>query len=66
MTNLLLNIVENPGLSDLWSNLDKLHSVYRQMARQGNFYLAHVVLYIKEIFENYIKYVNLQVVPKSM
>ena len=27
MTNLLLDIVENPGLSDLRSNLEKLHSV---------------------------------------
>ena len=47
MTELLLKIVKNPVLSDLWSNLDKLHSVCRQPARLGNFSLEHGVFYMK-------------------
>ena len=66
MTKLLLDIFENNGLSDLRSNLEKLRYVYRQPARLGNFSLEHGLLYMKEIFENYIKYVNLWVVTESM
>ena len=47
MTKLLLKIVKNTVLSDLWSNLDKLHSVCRQPARLGNFSLEHGVFYMK-------------------
>ena len=38
-TNILIGINENNGLSNLLSNLDKLHSIYHQPALLGNFYL---------------------------
>ena len=37
MTKLLLDIIKNPGLSNFWSNLDKLHSVYQQPDRLETF-----------------------------
>ena len=65
-TNIFIAIVENTGLSDLRSNLYKLHSLYCQPAHMGTFYLEHGVLHMKEIFENDIKYVNFQVALESL
>ena len=55
VTKLLLEIIKNSGLFNLWSNLDKIHSIYRQPARLGNVSLEHCLLYRMEIFKNDIK-----------
>ena len=66
ITNLLINIVENPGLSNFRSKLNKLHSVHRQPTRLGNLPLEHGVLYRKEGFKYDIKHVNLRFVSESV
>ena len=66
MTNLLLQIVANPGLAEDPANIKQLHSVYRHPARQGHFCVKDGLLYMKEIFQHDIKYVHLRIVPASL
>ena len=66
MTNLLLEIVANPDLGDYQKYIQPLHSVYRQPARQKHFSTKDRILFIKEIFENDVKYVDLRIVSSSL
>ena len=66
MTNLLLDIVANSDLSDEQNYIQPLHSIYRQPARQGNFYTKDVIIFMKEIFDNDVKYVDLCIVKYSL
>ena len=66
MTNLLLEIVENPALADTENNLRPLHHIYRQLARQGAFSVRDGILYMKEIFQNNTNFVELRIVPTSL
>ena len=59
MANLFLEIVTNPDLGDDQKYIQPLYSVYRQPERQGNFSIKDGILFMKEIFENDVKYVNL-------
>ena len=66
MTNLLLQMVENPSLCDTEANIKSLHHVYRQPARHGHFSVRDDILYMKEIFEDDTKYGDLRIVPDSL
>ena len=63
MTNLILDIVANPNLGYAQKYIQTLHSVYRQPERQGHFSIKYGILFMKEIFENLVKYVDLHIVP---
>ena len=63
---LLLEIVANPGVAKDNERISSLHSVYRHSARLGNFSVEHGILYMKDIFENNIKYIKLFIVPSSL
>ena len=65
ITNLLLKIVANPDLGDEKKYIQPLHSVYRQPARQGHFSINDNIIFIREIFDNDVKYINLRIVPSS-
>ena len=66
MTNTLLEIVTNPGLSMDKKTIDKLHYVYKQPARQGHVTTKDGILYMKELFKNNVNFVDLRIVPKSL
>ena len=66
MTNLLLEIVANLGLSQNKSKIDTLHHVYHHPACQGQFTMRDGILYMKEIFRNDVKFVDLRIVPESL
>ena len=66
MTKLILEIVANPGLSQDRKKIASLHHVYRQPARQGQFTARDGILYMKEIFNNDVKFVDLRIVPESL
>ena len=66
MANLFLEIVTNPDLGDDQKYIQPLYYVYRQPARQGNFSIKDGILFMKEIFENDVKYVNLLILPYSL
>ena len=64
MTNLLHELAANPGLSEDKSTINKLHHIYRQPARQGHFTTKDDILYMKELFKNNVKFVDLQKFPR--
>ena len=66
MTNLLLEIVSSPAMGQSQPVLQKLDYIYRQPARQGNFIIRDRILYMKEIFQDDDKYVELQIFPQSL
>jgi len=66
MTNLLLDMVANPALAESEENVKQLHHIYRQPARQGAFSVRDGILFMKEIFQNDTKFVELRVVPTSL
>ena len=59
-------IVADPSLSESKKHIDQLHFIYHQPARKGHFSVRDGILYLKEIFENDTKYVDLRIVPASM
>ena len=65
-TNFLLRLVDNPGLADNKSDIDKLHYIYRHPARNSHFTSDNGILYLREMFRDDTKYVQLRVVPLSM
>lgn len=66
ITKLLLEIVANPALSDSQAHTKPLDHVYRQPAKQGYFSVKDGILYMKEIFQNDDKFVDLRIIPVSM
>ena len=66
MTRLLLDIVASPTLGQTQAVVQKLDYIYRQPARQGNFAVRDTILFMKEIFQNDDKYVELKIVPESL
>ena len=65
MNNLFLEIVKNPALDNEQKYIQPLHSIYRQPARQGHFSTKDGIIFIREIFENNVKYVDLCIVTYS-
>ena len=65
MTNLHLDIVASPALGDDQKYIQPLHYIYRQPARQGNFSIKDRIIFMEEIFENDVKYVDLCIVKSS-
>jgi len=66
MTNQLLEIAVNLGLSNDKTAIDSLHYIYRHPARNGHFTLGDGSLYMKEIFTNGVKFIKLRIVPASL
>ena len=66
VTKLLLEIVANPALGESQTHIQPLDHVYRQPARQGHFSLKDGILYMKEIFQNDDRFVDLRIVPAQM
>jgi hypothetical protein len=66
MTSLLLEVVANPVLGESQRHVTPLAYIYRQPARQGHFSTRDGILYMKEIFQNDTKFVELRIVPSSM
>ena len=66
MTNLILEIVANQSLGDEQKYIRPLHSIYRQPAIQGYFSIKDIIIFMKEIFENDVKHVDLRIVPYSI
>ena len=66
MTNLLLEIVSIPAMCQSQAVLQKLDYIYRQPTRQGNFIIRGRILYMKEIFQDDDRYVELKIVPQSL
>ena len=62
MTNLLLEIVANPDIGDEQKYIQPLHSTYRQPVRQRHFSIKDEIIFVKEIFENDVKYGDLCIV----
>ena len=60
MTNPLLKLVANPGLSEDKFKIDKLHHIYRQLARQDHFTVKDDILYTKELFKHDVKFVDFE------
>jgi len=66
ITNQLLEIAANPGLSNDKTTIDSLHHIYRHPACNGHFTLEDGSLYMKEIFTNGAKFIKLCIVPASL
>ena len=66
VTNILLDIVANPVLAESQDHINPFSHVYRHPARQGHFSVKNGILFMKEIFQNDVKYVSLQIVPISL
>ena len=66
VTQLILEIVANPALGESQKYIQPLDYIYRQPARQGHFTIRDGILYLKEIFQNDVKFVELRVVPASL
>ena len=66
MTKLLIDMVSNPALAESETNVRLLHHIYRQPARQGQFSLRDGILYMREVFQNDTKYIELRIVPASL
>ena len=66
MNNLFLEIVANPALGDDQKYIQPLHSIYRQPVRKGHFSTKDGIIFIREIFENDVKYVDLCIVTYSL
>ena len=65
-TKILSDMVADPGLTSDKEVLGKLHFVYREPARRGNFTIRDGILYMKEIFAHNDKFVELRIVPESL
>ena len=61
VTNLLLDIVANPALGQSQKHIQPLNFIYRQPARQGHFSVRDGILYMKEIFQNDVKFEELRI-----
>ena len=66
MPNLLLEIVSNPDLGNEQNYIEPLHYIYLQPARQGHLSTKMGIIFMKEIFENDVKYVDLCIVTSSL
>ena len=66
VTKLLLEIAANPSLGESQAHVQPLDHIYRQPARHGNFSTRDGVLYMKEIFQDDDRFVELRIVPSSM
>jgi len=66
MTELLMDMVSSPALSESEASVRLLHHIYHQPARQGQFSIRDGILYMKEVFQNDTKYVELRIVPASL
>ena len=66
VTSLLLDIVANPAKGESQSVIQPLDHIYRQPARQGHFSTRDGILYMKEVFQNDTKFVELRIVPTSL
>ena len=65
MTCLLLEIVSSPSMAQSQAVVQKLDYIYRQPARNGNFSKKDGIAYMKEIFQNDDRFVELKIVPQS-
>ena len=66
VTKLLLEIVTNPALGESQQCIQPLDHAYCQPACLGHFSVKDDILYMKEIFQDDDKFVELRVVPTSM
>ena len=65
-TKILVDMVANPGLTSDKALMAKLHYVYRMPARKGNFAIRNGILYMKELFANDDRFVDLRIVPETL
>ena len=66
VTSLLLEIVSRPAMAQSQQVVQKLDYIYRQPARLGQFSVKDKILYMREIFQNDDRYVELKIVPTSL
>ena len=66
VTNMLLDMVASPAIAQSQEVVNKLPYIYRQPARQGHFVIRDKILFMREIFQNDDRYIELKIVPESL
>ena len=66
MTNMLLDMVASPAIAQSQEAVNKLPYIYRQPVRQGHFVIRDKILFMREIFQNDDRYIELKIVPESL
>ena len=64
--NMLLDMVASPATAHSQEVVNKLPYIYRQPARQGHFVIRDKILFMREIFQNDDRYIELKIVPESL
>jgi hypothetical protein len=66
VTNMLLDMVSSPAIAQSQEVVNKLPYIFRQPARQGHFIMRDKILFMREIFQNDDRYIELKIVPESL
>ena len=66
VTNLLLDIVENPVLSKSQGHINNRTFMYGLPACMGQFSVTDEILYMKEVVKDNEKFVNIRIFPASL
>ena len=66
MTNMLLDMVASPAIAQSQEVVNTLPYIYRQLARQGHFTIKDNILFMREIFQDGDRYIELKIVPESL
>ena len=66
VTNMLLDMVASPDIAQSSEVVNKLPYIYRQPARQGHFTIKDKILFMREIFQNDDRYIELKIAPESL
>ena len=60
VTNILLDMVASPAIAQSQEVVNKLPYIYRQPARQGHFVIRDKKIFMREIFQNDDRYIELK------